>query len=33
MGYERVGELAKGGAVIDRPGPRVDGYTPPRAKR
>ncbi len=30
---ERVGELAKGGAVVGRPGTRVDGYLPPRAKK
>jgi hypothetical protein len=30
---ERVGELAKGGAVVSRPGTRVDGYSPPRAKK
>jgi hypothetical protein len=29
VGYERVGELAKGGAVVCRPGARVDGYSPP----
>ncbi len=33
MGFERVGELAKGGAVVGRSGTRVDGYTPPRAKK
>ncbi len=33
MGCERVGELAKGGAVVGRPGRRVDGYSPPRAKK
>jgi hypothetical protein len=33
MGCETVGELAKGGAVVDRPGARVDGFTPSRAKR
>jgi hypothetical protein len=33
IGCERVGELAKGGAVVGRPGERVDGYSPPRAKR
>ncbi len=33
MGCERVGELAKGGAVVGRPGTRVDGYSPPRAKK
>ncbi len=33
MGYERVGGLAKGGAVVGRPGTRVDGYSPPRAKK
>ncbi len=27
-----MGELAKGGAVVGRPGTRVDGYSPPRAK-
>jgi hypothetical protein len=31
MGCERVGELAKGGAVFGRPGTRMDGYSPPRA--
>ncbi len=31
--FERVGELAKGGAVVGRPGTRVDGYSPPRAKK
>jgi hypothetical protein len=30
---ERVGRLAKGGAVVNRPGRRVDGYMPPRAKK
>jgi hypothetical protein len=33
MGCERVGDLAKGGAVVSRPGARVDGYLPPRAKK
>ncbi len=33
MGCERVGELAKGGAVVGRPGTRVDGYSQPRAKK
>jgi hypothetical protein len=33
MGCERVGELAKSGAVFGRPGERVDGSSPPRAKR
>ncbi len=33
MGCERVGELAKGGAVVSRPGTRVDGYSPPREKK
>ncbi len=33
MGCERVGELVKGGAVVGRPGIRVDGYSPPRAKK
>ncbi len=33
MGCEGVGELAKGGAVVGRPGARVDGYSPPRAKK
>jgi hypothetical protein len=28
-----VGELAKVGAVVGRPGTRVDGYLPPRAKK
>jgi hypothetical protein len=27
VGFERVGELAKGGAVVNRPGTRVDGYS------
>jgi hypothetical protein len=27
VGCERVGELAKGGAVDSRPGTRVDGYS------
>jgi hypothetical protein len=27
-----VGELAKGEAVVNRPGTRVDGYSPPREK-
>ncbi len=33
MGCERVGELAKGGAVVGRPGARVDGYSLPRVKK
>ncbi len=28
-----MGELAKGGAVVGRPGTRVDGYSPPQAKK
>ncbi len=28
-----MGELATGGAVVGRPGTRVDGYSPPRAKK
>ncbi len=33
MGCERVEELAKGGAVVGRPGTRVDKYSAPRAKK
>ncbi len=33
MGCERVGELAKGGAIVGRPGTRGDGYSPPPAKK
>jgi hypothetical protein len=33
VGCERVDELAKGGAVVGRPGTRVDGYSPPQAKK
>jgi hypothetical protein len=33
VGCERVGELAKGGAVVGRPGTRVDWYSPPQAKK
>ncbi len=33
VGYERVGELAKGGAVVSRPGTRVDGNSQPHAKK
>ncbi len=33
MGHERVGELAKGGLVVGRPGTSVDGYSPPGAKK
>jgi hypothetical protein len=33
VGRERVGELAKGEAVVGRPGTRADGYSPPRAKK
>ncbi len=32
MGCERVGELVRSGAVAGRPGTRVDGCSPPRAK-
>ncbi len=28
-----MGELIKGGAVVGRPGTRVDGYSPPPAKK
>ncbi len=33
VGCERVGELAKGWAVVGRLGTRVDGYSPPLAKK
>ncbi len=33
VGCKRVGELTNGGAVVGRPGTRVDGYAPPRAKK
>jgi hypothetical protein len=33
VGCERVGELAKGGAVAGRPKTRVDEYSPLRAKK
>jgi hypothetical protein len=33
VGCERVGGLAKGRAVAGRPKTRVDGYSPPRAKK
>jgi hypothetical protein len=33
VGCERVGGLAKGGAVIGRPETRVDGYSSRRAKK
>ncbi len=33
MGCERVGGLAKGGAVVGRPETRVDGYLPSPAKK
>jgi hypothetical protein len=33
VGCERVGGLAKGGAVVGRPGTSVDGYSPPQAKK
>ncbi len=33
MGCEREGELVMGGAVVGRPGTRVDGYTLPRASK
>ncbi len=26
-------KLPKGGAVVSRPGSRVDGYSPPRARK
>jgi hypothetical protein len=32
VGCDRVGELAKGGAVVGRPGTRVDGYLPTTSK-
>ncbi len=32
VGCERVGELARGGTVVCRPGTRVDRYSPPREK-
>ncbi len=28
-----MGELAKCGTVVGRPGTRVDGYSPPQAKK
>jgi hypothetical protein len=28
-----VEKIEKGGAVVCRPGTRVDGYSPPRAKK
>jgi hypothetical protein len=33
VGCERVGKLAKGGAVVNRPGTRVDRYSSPPAKK
>jgi hypothetical protein len=33
VGCERVGELAKGWAVVGRLGTKVDGYSPPQAKK
>ncbi len=33
MAHERVGELAKGGLGVGRPGTSVDGYSPPGAKK
>ncbi len=33
MGCERLGGLAKGGAVVGRPETRVDGYSSPLAKK
>jgi hypothetical protein len=33
VGCERLGRLAKGGAVVGRPETRVDAYSPPRAKK
>ncbi len=33
MECERKGGLAKGGAVVGRPETRVDGYSPPQAKK
>ncbi len=33
MGCERVGELAKGGAVVGRLETRVDGFSPSQAKK
>jgi hypothetical protein len=33
VGCERVGEIARGGAVVSRPGTRVDGYSPPWEKK
>ncbi len=33
MGCERVGELAKGEAIVGRPGTRVDGHSPLQAKK
>ncbi len=28
-----MGEQVKGGAVVSRPGTRMDGYSPPREKK
>ncbi len=33
MGCERVKELARGRAIVGRPGTRVDGYSPPRENK
>jgi hypothetical protein len=33
VGCERLGGLAKGGAVVGRPETRVDGYSSPLAKK
>jgi hypothetical protein len=33
VGCERVGGLAKGGAVVGRPETRVDRYSPSQAKK
>ncbi len=33
MGCERVRGLVKGGAVVGRPETRLDGYSPPQAKK
>jgi hypothetical protein len=33
VGCGRVGELAKGGTIVGRPGTRVDGHSPPQAKK
>ncbi len=33
VGCEMMGELAKGGAVVSRPGTRVDGYSHHKQRR